>query len=844
MSQQLPENSDSQQPDANSTQQADSSTPQNVVQGNQNRVVQGNENQSVLGDSNTVIQGNNNLMLTIKELILGQQTTPVGNPARPKNERILLAAVKEEVTARLRQSLHNAVLINLGKESQPQQVKRPWDAEIKIGIKPPEPLPDTTTILEVFDSPEIAGKLLILGAPGSGKTTTQLELAQALVGRAEEQPDYPVPVLFNLSTWKDDRQSITDWLVAELKSKYGVSKKLGQEWVNNHQLLPLLDGLDELEPQRQELCVQKINQFLAGETRPLYLVVCSRIEEYSNYSTQLQLNGAIYLQPLTSNQICDYLTSINSIELWSTISSDLDLLELMKTPLLLSITVLVSQEISVEEWQHLNSTADQIQYLLDAYIGRMLTRNINSRTYFKNKSPNAKQTRMWLIWLAQQLQKELQNEFILEKIQPSSLLSLGQIRTFRLQLLISISATLWLFFYLIGAKSSGLFYGLILALFFANKEKIQIIETLTINKWIEVKKQILKGFKAGLLIRKNFLILILWFLSSFLTLLSMPLIPNIQFKFTESFLNFNSILINILSFVTFVMVNFLIIINLSAELKMLEAVEILFGLPVKRKTQIFINICKKFIQFLFKPFQRMIEVFDRIPQGLHELVVLGLAILFLWIFVYLKGISPKFILLSINLDVIYTDNFGSVIFFIFYLGILGSSSLIGYFVFCSWTGVFWGGILGLISWLTGSEIEVKTRANEGIWKTLINAIILGIIIGLIWVAFNISVDLFLNFIYKFVYKSPYLYHLPNFHHIINDLIIGFIFGWFFGGGGACIQHFILRLILYRNGYIPWNYARFLDYCTERLFLQRVGGRYRFIHKLLQDHFAQMEFKRD
>ena len=61
-------------------------------------------------------------------------------------------------------------------------------------------------------------------------------------------------------------------------------------------------------------------------------------------------------------------------------------------------------------------------------------------------------------------------------------------------------------------------------------------------------------------------------------------------------------------------------------------------------------------------------------------------------------------------------------------------------------------------------------------------------------------------------------------------------------GTPVIKHVILRLILYFNGYIPWNYARFLDYCTERLFLQRVGGRYRFIHKLLQDHFAQMELK--
>ena len=63
------------------------------------------------------------------------------------------------------------------------------------------------------------------------------------------------------------------------------------------------------------------------------------------------------------------------------------------------------------------------------------------------------------------------------------------------------------------------------------------------------------------------------------------------------------------------------------------------------------------------------------------------------------------------------------------------------------------------------------------------------------------------------------------------------------GGDASIKHFTLRLILYRNGYIPWNYARFLDYCTERMFLQRVGRRYRFIHKQLQDHFAQMEFER-
>ncbi|MGG6238759.1 hypothetical protein ACQ4N7_08975 [Nodosilinea sp. AN01ver1] len=30
--------------------------------------------------------------------------------------------------------------------------------------------------------------------------------------------------------------------------------------------------------------------------------------------------------------------------------------------------------------------------------------------------------------------------------------------------------------------------------------------------------------------------------------------------------------------------------------------------------------------------------------------------------------------------------------------------------------------------------------------------------------------------------------------------------------------------------------------TDRLLLQRVGGRYRFIHKLVQEHFAAMPLK--
>jgi predicted lipid-binding transport protein (Tim44 family) len=90
--------------------------------------------------------------------------------------------------------------------------------------------------------------------------------------------------------------------------------------------------------------------------------------------------------------------------------------------------------------------------------------------------------------------------------------------------------------------------------------------------------------------------------------------------------------------------------------------------------------------------------------------------------------------------------------------------------------------------------------------------------------------------------------------LIVGLFVGLIGGLFygpfigliaviFGGGKDCIQHLTLRLILYAHGYIPWNYARFLDYATERIFLQKVGGGYIFIHRLLLEHFAQMELWR-
>jgi hypothetical protein len=88
-----------------------------------------------------------------------------------------------------------------------------------------------TPILQIFD--EHAGQLLILGAPGAGKTILLLKLARALISRAEKSPTERIPVIFALSTWGNEQPPLEDWLAAELHQSYGISKELAQKWITS-----------------------------------------------------------------------------------------------------------------------------------------------------------------------------------------------------------------------------------------------------------------------------------------------------------------------------------------------------------------------------------------------------------------------------------------------------------------------------------------------------------------------------------------------------------------------------------------------------------------------------------
>ncbi len=281
-------------------------------------------------------------------------------------------------------------------EERRQQVGRPQTAKV-FQLSP------QTKAIEVFTREDVEGRLLILGEPGSGKTTTLLRLAEELIEEAEEEAErdsnFKVPVIFELSAWKNDKQSLEQWLVAQLKDIYSIDEKISQKWLENDKIIPLLDGLDELGLPRQRLAIEAINQYLKPKKIDrCRFVVCCRWEEYRQGKKKLnELHGAYYLQPPSDSVIRDYLRRLEQQQLWSKIESNPLMKELAQKPLFLNLMIPTFQgeEILSEE------------KLFEDYIARQLDpNNHDPRKYPQGVPYTEENTRHWLSYLARHLEAD------------------------------------------------------------------------------------------------------------------------------------------------------------------------------------------------------------------------------------------------------------------------------------------------------------------------------------------------------------------------------------------------------------------------------------------------------
>lgn len=311
----------------------------------------------------------------------------------------------------LENSLHDTLMIDLGMKSEASAVDNPWDTLLRTPTGD-ELLPANMVLIDIFD--RMNGKLLILGDPGGGKTTSLLSLARELLMRAEIDDQHPIPVVFNLSSWGDKQLPLEEWLIEELNSKYQVPRKVGAKWVMDDELLLLLDGLDEVNITERDQCVTAINHF-RSEHGFVDVVVCSRIKDYETLSHHLRLNGAIVIQPLTDDQIQAYLDALGTdvTVVRDLITRDDQLRELAKSPLMLSIMVLSYRGVSGGNIPNFDSLEDQRQHLFGTYVERMFNRRKSNMLYAQPKTLN------YLTWLAKTMQKQAKSIFHIEELQPA-----------------------------------------------------------------------------------------------------------------------------------------------------------------------------------------------------------------------------------------------------------------------------------------------------------------------------------------------------------------------------------------------------------------------------------------
>lgn len=603
-----------------------------------------------------------------------------------------------------------------------------------LGQKPNQLLPAGMKIVEVFDN--VDRKLLILGEPGSGKKEKLLELAYALIERAEEGDD-PMPVVLSLISWSSDYHTdgFFDWLVEEISDKHdSVGTELCKEWLKDRQLALLLDDLDRVEQKYQEASVSVINDFLK-KWDPVWIAICSRTHDYEALSPRLRFGGAVELQRLTIEEVNTYLADPELAALRSLLEDDRTLQDLATSPLYLSIMSDVYRGRPIEAVQPFDSIEARCRELWIDYVDCAFARRGDDKRYGR------KQAEGWLTWLAQSMEKHKQDLFLIEKMQPDWLPT-------SLQRWHTIGS--WLVTGLVFGLPVGLAFGLAFA------EGVGLTPGLTAGSALGLTLGLLGGLAFFGLGRR----LIFGPVVGLISGLAVGLACGLAFGPSRG-----------------------LALGAIAAVAGLSFGLLPSGLTADR---------------------RRIRVIETLNWSWPR-AILGLA----------AGTGSA---LAAGVVVgMFTE--------------LADGLSLGLFV-----GSFVGPALAVIGGMTGGEIQVEDKEvpNQGIHRSAKNAIRVGLLAGLV---FGLPIGL----------AGPTIGHIHIGANIgvggLSDgLALGLTLGIGLGlafGGITCIQHAVLRLILFFQRHIPWDYVDFLEYARDLGFLKRHGGAYEFRHPQLQDYFAKL-----
>jgi NACHT domain len=320
--------------------------------------------------------------------------------------------------------LNNSVSdIDLQLEAQPKLIDHPMS---RIQELPPQPRESLSRAIEQTYSSSLA--LLILGEPGAGKTVLMLQLAKALLKRFETDPTVALPVVLNLSTWRNSFSTLDKWIERQFSELYEVQASHTRRWLRDKRIVLLLDGLDESGVTRRHTCVQSINRFLKTTGVP-GVVVCSRKSEYEDLQERLKFRSAVSIKKLSLEQIDTHLDGSATSSVSEAIRQYPTIQELARSPLMLPIIRVAYEGVPLEEIKR-NSDADFQEvrkHIFGRFVDRMFERVPSTR-----KDQTRELVLKWFSWLAKTMRSEPVSFFALENLQPTWLSSRRQLWAYAL----------------------------------------------------------------------------------------------------------------------------------------------------------------------------------------------------------------------------------------------------------------------------------------------------------------------------------------------------------------------------------------------------------------------------
>lgn len=635
--------------------------------------------------------------------------------------------------------------------------------------------------LSIFD--ELDQALLLLGAPGSGKTIALCELARDLIQSSSRVGGKPLPVILRLATWRSaPGLNLEKWIDEQLKIQYGMGKTHIEE-IKPGGFLLMLDGLDEVRPEDRISCVKAINEY-CEQNGWLNIVITCRADEYADlkvtgHGLKIPEKQVVSIAPLERSRIDAFLNRLDRVGIH--VDNLYSLLANECTPLMTDVILQTYEGKSADHMEDIHTSDIWEKYIErkfeDEYARRKLS---GSELYY---SPDA--TKKWLGWLARQLRNHTQdqNRFFTEEIQPNWLSKSREILSY------------------------GLTFFVLLAVAFTLVQSI---------------------FQAGLLILfgqegfRNYLGI--YFMTS-IPLGSLWIVSLIWVFARRSASYRGPIVMGLLSGIAFGSM-------IWVPYQDRPALAVIGGAVIGAIVMALVRIVIKVLGYSDKQIVCVKRrKWDWTKAGSGFIV----GIIFVFIISLVSDITramffDKLGILSalnraVSLDTVVWWNWG--------LPGLLSMSLFFFMVF----GLGWGDVV------LRDDVDLP---NQGIIDSGRNGLIVtlgGILTGLIF-SLAIGLPCYLGIGWKVSSGPCEAGDLTSLTSglgfgLVYGLILGLIFGMIFGGL-AWVRHYLLRILLFLDHQqIPWRLGKFLQYAANLRLLRRVGGGFEFIDQELQAYFERL-----